>query len=36
MWTDPKRPKKVQVDMFAKHPVVRRVPTDGLARRVVE
>ena len=36
MWTGPNSPQEEQVDVFAEHPVVRRVAADGLARRVVE
>ena len=36
MGTGPNSPQEEQVDVFAEHPVVRSVATDGLAWRAVE
>ena len=35
-WTGPNSPQEEQVDVFAEHPVVRRVAADGLAWWAVE
>ena len=36
MWTGPSSPQKEEVDVFADHPVVRRVVDNGFYRRAVE